>query len=336
MLPHHDETTSQVGVLLTNLGTPTAPTKKAVRHFLKEFLSDQRIIELPRFIWQCLLRGIILPIRSGKTAALYQKIWTQAGSPLFTISQQQQDVLQQTLNHDMSSTIKVSFAMRYGTPSIKTALADLHQQGIQRILIFPLYPQYSAATTASTFDAIAQALREWRHIPELRMINHYASEPSYIEAIATQIQQHWQSNGRADKLIFSFHGLPENSNTKGDPYSVQCQHTAKLVAQKLDLKNNTWMLTFQFRFGFAKWLQPYTDKTLASLPQQGIKSVDIICPGFSADCLETLEEISITNQKVFLHAGGKSYHYIPALNAEPVHINMMKQLIEKHTQGWLS
>lgn len=328
----HNMTT--IGVLLTNLGTPAAATKKAVHHFLAEFLSDQRVIELPRFIWQCLLKGIILPIRSRQASALYQKIWTKDGSPLLVITKQQTQALQQALTQDVGPTIKIACAMRYGQPSIAAGLAALRQQQIQRLLIFPLYPQYSATTVASTFDAIAQEFKQWRWLPELRMITHYAANPAYIQALTTSIKQHWQTHGKAAKLILSFHGLPQCYITRGDPYYTQCQQTAKLIAQALDLNQDDWILSFQSRVGKTQWLQPYTNEVLTSLAEQGIKSVDIICPGFAADCLETLEEIVITNQAIFHKAGGETYHYIPALNTRPAHIEMMKKLVIQHTQGW--
>lgn len=334
MIPSPQKNTSAIGVLLTNLGTPAAATKKAVRNFLAEFLSDQRVIELPRLLWQCLLKSVVLPLRSRQALTLYQKIWTKDGSPLLVIAKQQTQALQQALNQHVEIPIKVALGMRYGSPSIQEGLTALRDQQIQRFLILPLYPQYSATTVASTFDAVAHEFKRWRCLPQLRMITHYAADTAYIQAIAASIKQHWQTHGKTEKLIISFHGLPQRYVTQGDPYYSQCQQTASLIAQTLDLKQDDWILSFQSRLGKAQWLQPYTNEVLARLPQQGIKSIDIICPGFAADCLETLEEIAFTNEAVFYQAGGETYRYIPALNSSTSHIDMMKQLVMQNIQGW--
>lgn len=324
-----------IGVLLINLGTPELPTPKAIHQFLAEFLMDPRVIEFPRWLWRPLLKIFILPRRARRNAALYQSIWSAEGSPLLTMSRQLSDGLLKQLASHMPGVIKVALGMRYGAPSIKQALAQLRSVQIDCLLILPLYPQYSATTTASCFDAIADELKTWRRLPELRYINHYSDEPAYIEAIATSIRTHWQAHGKADKLIFSFHGLPQKYCDLGDPYAVQCKKTADYLAKALGLDADSWMLCYQSRFGRKAWLQPYTDQILKQLPKRGVKSVDIVCPGFAVDCLETLEEIDKTNRAIFLKAGGKGYHYIPALNDSQSHLEMLQKLVEKHTLSWV-
>ncbi len=311
------------GVILTNLGTPNAPTTKAVRSYLAEFLMDRRVVELPRPLWFCILYGIILPFRSRQSAKLYQSIWQDNGSPLLVTLQQQARALQEALQEN---NIFITYGMRYGQPSIATALKQCKAKQCAKIIILPLYPQYSAATTASTFDAISKELRNWREIPEIHFINQYFSEPGYIKAIANSITSHWQQAGHSDKLIFSYHGLPKQFIEKGDPYYSHCQQTTALVAKELNLKSNDYVMTFQSRLGKAAWLEPYTDVALQQLGQQH-KSVAVICPGFSADCLETLEEINIRNREFFLDAGGKDFHYIPCLNASSEHIALLKELV---------
>jgi len=325
---------SCLGVLITNLGTPDAPTPKAIRKYLAEFLWDPRVVEIPRPLWWLILNGIILNTRPKAKAGDYEKVWMEEGSPLLVIGKQQRDLLQTKLSQLCSGPVKVELAMRYGQPSIQSGLEKLKQHNAKRVLLFPLYPQYSASTTASTFDAVAKEFMQQRWMPELRIINNYGADDGYINACASQIQNHWNAHSQSQKLIFSFHGLPKRNLELGDPYHCECHETARLIAEKLNLSENQWQLTFQSRFGKAEWLQPYTIKTMEELPKQDIKSIDVFCPGFSADCIETLEEISLENRDVFLAAGGESFSYIPALNAEAVHIDALANLILKHTQGW--
>lgn len=323
-----------LGVLITNLGTPAAPTVNAVRKYLAEFLWDPRVIEIPRPLWWLLLHGVILPTRPRKSAKAYAKVWMDEGSPLLVISKKQCAALQTALDKACSGTIIVELAMRYGQPSIQSALNTLQVHEARRILVLPLYPQYSASSTASTFDAIANDFRQLRWLPELRMVNHYGSEPEYIDACVKQIQTYWQHHQRSQKLLFSFHGLPKRNLLLGDPYHCECHQTARLVAEKLALKDDEWEITFQSRFGKAEWLQPYTDKRISLLPREGITSIDVFCPGFSADCLETLEEIDMQYHEIFLQNGGQSFNYIPALNAEPAHIQALVKIIMRHIKGW--
>lgn len=320
-----------IGVLLTNLGTPDAPTSSAVRRYLKQFLSDPRVVEIPKFIWWFILRFLILPFRPKKSAKLYRSIWTEQGSPLLTTLQQQTQHLQLRFADE---DIVIVPAMRYGNPSISAGIHQLRQHNAKRILVFPLYPQYSAATTASTFDAVFDEIKPWRYMPELRTVCDYHDNPLYIDALAKSIEQHWQQQGRGQLLLMSFHGIPERNVKLGDPYHQQCLTTAKLLAQALQLQDDQWMCCFQSRFGPAKWLQPYTDKTLEQLPAKGIKQVDVICPGFSADCLETLEEINETNRELFLEAGGERYQYIPALNDREQHLLLLENIIQRYTDDW--
>jgi len=319
-----------IGVLLTNLGTPDAPTKQALRRYLSEFLSDPRVIEVPKLIWWFVLHGIILNFRPKRSAEKYKKIWTEEGSPLLVISQKQAAAVQAALDKQSPNKFKVELAMRYGNPSIKSGLEKLDQANAKQILIFPLYPQYSATTTASTFDAVSATMKTWRCVPELKMINHYHDDPNYIDALANSITDHWNENGQPEKLLFSFHGIPKAYFDAGDPYYCECHKTVRLVAEKLKLNEDQWLLTFQSRFGTKEWLKPYTDISLKELRASGIKNVDVICPGFSADCLETLEEINMQNQNFFIQAGGEKFSYIPALNDCSTHINALTEIISKH------
>ena len=318
----HD-TSLQTGVLVTNLGTPDDATPAALRKYLGEFLSDPRVIEVPKPVWWFILHGIILRTRPKKSAEAYQQVWTDNGSPLLDISKKQTAAIQAALDQQHEQPIKVELAMRYGNPSIKSGLEKLQQANCNRILIFPLYPQYSAATTASTFDAVADVFKSWRWIPELRMINHYHDDSDYINALANSVESHWRKNDQPEKLIFSFHGLPKDYFLKGDPYHCECHKTARLVAEKLGLAGESWQVTFQSRFGPRQWLQPYTDKTLKQLGKTDVKHVQVICPGFSADCLETLEEINMQNRDFFIKAGGEEFSYIPALNDNDDHIQAL-------------
>lgn len=318
-----------IGVLLVNLGTPHALSQKAVKHYLREFLSDPRVIEVPRIIWWFILHFFILRYRSKYSVRAYAKIWTDAGSPLLVILKKQKDALQDYLARHTTDRFHVELAMRYGAPSIKNGLKSLQLANAKKIIVLPLYPQYSATTTGSTFDAVADVLKTWRNIPELHMIKHYHDDPAYIAAIADSINRYWQEKQRPQKILFSFHGLPQSYFDAGDPYYCECHRTAKLVAKKLALENHDWQLTFQSRFGFKPWLKPYTDKTLKKLVRSGIKDVNVICPGFSADCLETLEEINIKNRDIFIKAGGQRFDYIPALNDQVMHIAALASIIQR-------
>ena len=317
------------GVLLVNLGTPDAPTTSAVRRYLAEFLSDPRVVEMPRLLWKPILHGIILRTRPSRSAAAYQKIWTEQGSPLLTISQEQAAGLQTILDQEVDSPIKVELAMRYGNPSISSGLERLRQKNIERIIVLPLYPQYSATTTASTFDAISQELQQWRWLPDLKFISHYHDHPGYIDALASSVLEYWNQNSRPEKLLISFHGIPQEYADAGDPYPDKCRTTAKLLAEKLELAADEWAISFQSRLGRKEWVKPYTDVTLKQWGTDGVKSVQVICPGFPTDCLETLEEIAMENRELFITAGGGEYSYIPALNSSPEHIQLLADIINK-------
>lgn len=321
------------GILLTNLGTPDAPTAAAVRRYLAEFLWDPRVVEIPRPLWWLILHGIILRVRPARSAHKYQITWTSEGSPLLAISRRQAAAVAKTLAKRYPGPIRVAVGMRYGNPSIPSALAELRAAGARRLLVLPLYPQYSATTTASTFDAVAAELRRWRWLPELRLIAHYHDDPGYLDALAASIRAA-RGDQPGERLLFSFHGLPERNLLAGDPYHCECHKTARLVAERLNLPADQWAVAFQSRFGRAEWLKPYTSVLLADWARAGVKSVDVVCPGFAADCLETLEEIALENRQVFLDAGGVRYRYLPALNDAPIHIKALADLIGRHAAGW--
>lgn len=316
----------KTAVILTNLGTPAKNTVPSVRRFLKQFLSDQRVVEIPAVIWWFILNFIILPFRSHKSRAAYNRIWTEEGSPLLAISRRQQQALQQKLGDE----VKVELMMRYGKPSFATVLDQLRQDQYKKMIILPLYPQNSATTTATTFDHIAEVMKSWRDVPELCFINQYHGNPDYIHALASSVQEHWHQQRRQRFLLMSFHGLPQRNVDLGDPYYDQCMGTAHLLATIMGLESSQWAISFQSRFGKQQWLQPYTSEMLTILAQKGLKEVDVICPGFSVDCLETLEEIKIENQEIFLHHGGKEYYYIPCLNDREDHIEMMLDLVKPY------
>lgn len=324
----------KIGVLITNLGTPESPTAPALRKYLAEFLADPRVVEVPRIIWTCILHGIILRIRPRRSAKAYQTVWTDQGSPLMIYTQQQSERLHTALQAKYGDAVVVDFAMRYGSPAIKDVMEHLQNRGVRKLLVLPLYPQYSAATTASTFDALAQDFTGRRWLPDLRFISHYHDHPAYIETVAKRIKAFREEHGSADKLIFSYHGIPLRYLKNGDPYHCECHKSSRLIAEFLGLTNDEYLTCFQSRFGREEWLKPYTDETLKSLPSQGIKSVQIICPGFSSDCLETIEEIGEENRDYFMESGGERYQYIPALNAEDDHITFLAQLVEENLQGW--
>ncbi len=328
-------TRERLGILLVNLGSPDNTSTRAVRRYLAEFLWDPRVIESPRPLWWLILHGIILRFRPRKTAAMYKKIWTDQGSPLIATSRQQAQKLEHALQSKIRGNVLVDVAMRYGNPSIRTALRGLRKSGAKRYLIVPMYPQYSATTTASVFDAVTDELQTWRWLPDLRFINSYHDQPAYIDALAKSILSHWSKRGRKpDMLVFSFHGIPRRYVDNGDPYFCHCQKTARLVAEKLLLKDTKWKVTFQSRVGREEWLQPYTDNTMKQLAHKGVKSIDVICPGFAADCLETLEEINIENREIFLSRGGTDFDYIPCLNDSDTHIHALSELIVQHSFGW--
>lgn len=319
------------GVLLTNLGTPDEATPKALRRYLKEFLSDPRVVELPRLLWWCILHFFILPFRPRKSAKLYQQVWTEQGSPLLTISQSQAKLLQQQVDqHFGQGDIFVAVGMRYGNPSIADALEQLTQRNVRNITVLPLFPQYCAATTGATFDAIAKALTQYRWVPELKFINDYHQHKSYIRALCNSIKQHIEQRGMPQRLVFSYHGTPKRYLLQGDPYHCFCLQTTRLVTEQLAIAPDVVITCFQSRFGKEEWLTPYTDETLQQLPSTGIHDVAIICPGFAADCLETLEEIEVENRQLFLNAGGKEYHYIPCLNDSTDSISTLFDVVKQH------
>jgi ferrochelatase len=323
-----------MGVLVTNLGTPEAPTPAAVRRYLAEFLSDPRVIETAPLIWKPILHGVILRVRPRRSAEAYRRIWTDEGSPLLVISRRQAAAIESRLAGRRTDSCRVELAMRYGQPSIPAAIDRLFEAGVSRLLVLPLYPQYSAATTGSTFDAVTAALRKWRWVPELRFINHYHDDEGYIAALAESIRVHQARHGGPERLLFSFHGLPRHYFRAGDPYFCHCQKTARLVAAQLGLQDAQWAVAFQSRFGPREWLKPYTDKLLREWAKAGVGHVQIVCPGFAADCLETLEEIQMQNRDLFRGAGGGEFSYIPALNDQPGHVDVLVELIERHCRGW--
>lgn len=326
----HERAKPSLGILLTNLGTPAAPTADALRPYLREFLSDPRVIELPKWKWWPILHGIILRVRPAKSAKLYASVWTEQGSPLMSISQEQTAKLQAWFEARSPGQAKVKLAMRYGEPAIGKVLREFQDEGINRIVVLPLYPQYAGATVGSTFDAVSQELVRWRWMPELHFINTYHDHPLYIQALADSIRAHFQEHGEPEKLVLSYHGMPQRYFDGGDPYYCFCQKTSRLVAENLGWPTDRYITSFQSQFGREEWIKPDTSATLQQFAQQGVKKIAVICPGFSADCLETIEEIGEENKHVFLEAGGENYSYISALNAADDHIRMMGVLVEKY------
>lgn len=324
----------KIGILISNLGTPEAPTKQKLRPYLKQFLSDHRVVEIPKVIWWFILNGIILNTRPARSAEAYQTVWTEDGSPLLSHTKHQAEGLSARFNAEFGDDVIVDFAMRYGEPSVHTAVNNLLEKGARKIILLPLYPQYCAATTGSTFDALAEDFCRRRWLPDFRFISHYHDNDAYITCVANKIQSHWDEHGRADKLVMSFHGIPMRSLKKGDPYHCECHKTSRLIADKLGLSKDEYMTTFQSRFGKAEWLKPYTDETLKGLPKQGIKSLQVVCPGFSSDCLETIEEIGEENREYFMENGGERYEYIACLNSDNEHLDMLYALLKENMHGW--
>lgn len=326
------QSSKKIGLLLTNIGTPEAPTRKAVRQYLNQFLSDPRVVQFPKLLWQPILKGIILPFRSKRSAKLYQKIWRPNGSPLLITSKEQASALQKKLSTLYPETeIKVSLGMNYGAPSISTALRSLKHFQAEKIIVLPLFPQYSTTTTESTQDAVNKELSTWSTKPEIAFIKHYYQHEKYINAVTASITNHWQQEQKQNHLLFSFHGLPKSYINANEPYDDHCHKTAYLISEKLNLKKNEWSIAFQSRVGKKEWLKPYCIELLEKLPSEGISAVDVICPGFPTDCLETLEEIAMTNRQRFINAGGKIFHYIPALNATETHIDALAAVVNPGT-----
>ena len=324
---------SKTAVLLCNLGTPDEPTAPAVRRYLAEFLGDHRVVEIPRLVWLAILHGIILRVRPKKSAAKYASIWTPEGSPLKVWTAKQATMLRGWLG-EAGHQVEVRYAMRYGNPAIAAQLDALKAEGATRVLILPAYPQYSATTTASVFDAVYTWAARQRNIPELRFVNHYHDDAGYISALADSIRAHWRHHGQPEQLVMSFHGVPQRTLMLGDPYHCECRKTARLVAEALALPADRYRVTFQSRFGSAKWLQPYTEPTLVALAQAGTRTVDLVCPGFTGDCLETLEEINMEAREAFLHAGGTRFGYIACLNDSPAWMGALSAIAQRHMAGW--
>lgn len=328
------QTTPPFGILLVNLGTPEAATTGAVRRYLAEFLNDTRVVDAPRWLWWLVLNGIILRTRPKKVAKAYQQVWQAEGSPLLVISKQQQQALQQQLQAEFKQHIPVELAMTYGSPNITQALNNLTQR-CERVLILPLFPQYSSSTTAAVYDAVAKDMAQRHLLPETRWLNQYFNHPLYIQALADSVRAYRAEHGQGDKLLLSFHGIPERYALRGDPYPEQCRTTAKLVAESLGLNDDQWLCSFQSRFGREEWVKPYTDKVLEQWAHEKLGRVDVISPAFAADCLETLEELDVENRALFTQHGGGEYHYIPCLNAQDDHIQLLVELVKQHSQGWV-
>jgi ferrochelatase len=329
----HDAT-ERIGVLLVNSGTPESLATRDVRKFLKGLLSDPRVVELPRALWLPILHALILPTRPYLSARKYARIWTSAGSPMTKISEELRTELSSVLAQRMLAPFSLELGMLYSKPTIESALLRLRDCGAQRILVMPLFPQYCGATTGAVYDQVSAQLRRWRWLPELRFVAEYHDHPGYIEALRASVAQHWQAQGRTERLLISFHGIPERYFHRGDPYFCKCQKTARLLAEELMLRDEQWSVSFQSRFGAARWLSPYTATVLTELPQRGVHELTVVCPGFAIDCLETLEEIAIANRERFLAAGGRRFLYVPALNARLEHARALGDLIAQHCQGW--
>jgi len=322
-------------ILLVNLGTPDAPTAPAVRRYLRQFLSDSRVIEIPRAVWLPLLYGLVLTIRPIKSAKKYASIWSPEGSPLKVHTSRQASLLRRRFESQRQPPITVEFAMRYGEPSIPGVLLRLKAEGCERVLVIPLYPQFAASTTASALDEIARFVQRARNVPEIRVVKHFFDDPAYIRALANLVQQHWRKSGRPDRLVMSFHGLPHYTIERGDPYHAECMKTARLLAEELALSAEQWQIAFQSRFGRTEWIKPYTASALADCGSRGMR-VDVVCPGFVADCLETLEEIGIEGKMLFQRSGGKEFHLLPCLNERDDWIGALEAIARRHLSGWLN
>jgi protoporphyrin/coproporphyrin ferrochelatase len=327
----------KVGILIANLGTPDAPTAAALRPYLKQFLMDRRVVEIPRFIWCWILHCIILVFRPKKSAEKYAQIWTKEGSPLLLHAKKQTQMFEGFLGQKIKSPFAVALGMSYGNPSMQSAIEQLKAQHCDRILVFPLYPQYAASSTAAAYDSVWRSLLKMRNVPAIRTIRSYHDHPEYIAALAAQVREHWRlEGGKPNKLVLSFHGVPKVHLTKGDPYHCQCHKTGRLLAEALELSKQDYVVAFQSRFGKQEWLQPYLASTLEQLGKEKTNRVDVFCPGFSSDCLETLEEIAMEGQHIFQSNGGGTYQYIPALNTNEAWINAMTSIALEHLQGWVS
>lgn len=325
---------ARLGILLVNLGTPAAPTTSAVRRYLRQFLSDPRMVEVPRPLWWLILNLVILPLRSPRSARAYAKVWTPQGSPLLVHSEALATGLRAELEQRLPGRTSVELGMCYGQPSVESALRKLEAAGMRRLLVLPLYPQYSATTTASVFDAVSKVLQGWRLLPDLRILSHYYQQPAYIDALAASVRAHWAQHGQGQHLLLSFHGIPQRYCRNGDPYQCHVLGTFNRLRAALQLNEQQCSLSFQSRVGREPWLMPYTDQRVRELASAGVQQLDVLCPGFAVDCLETLEEIAVENAEFFHAAGGKSLRYIPALNASPAHVGLLRELIEQHAQGW--
>lgn len=332
---HQHGSSSRIGILLINLGTPDAPTPRALRPYLKNFLSNSRVIEIPRWIWWIVLNGIILNTRPKKSAEKYALIWTSEGSPLKVHTERQTKLLLGFIGERIKPVPMVEYAMSIGNPSITKVLSRMKQHGCDRILILPLYPQYAASSTAAAFDAVFTQLSKMRNVPSIRTVKHYHDHPGYINALAQNVRDYWMRTGKPDKLIMSFHGVPRFTLDKGDPYHCECQKTGRLLAEALNLEANQFQICFQSRFGKTEWLRPYTSEILEQLGKQNIRRIDVICPGFVSDCLETLEEIALEGKTTFVQAGGQEFHYIPCLNERDDWIHVLADISLTNLQGWL-
>ena len=324
----------RIGVLLVNLGTPDAATPQALRRYLAEFLWDPRVVEIPRAIWWFILNLIILPLRPRASAAKYASIWSAEGSPLRVHTERVTDILKGRLQNRFGDSVVIDYAMRYGRPSVSDAIASLRVLHCDRLLVIPMYPQFAGSTTASVCDAVFDALKARRVVPELRMLRNFHDRPDYIAALAASIREYWDEHGEPDKLVMSFHGVPRRSLDLGDMYHCECHKTGRLVAQRLGLAEGRWKVCFQSRFGKAEWLKPYTAPTLVEMAEAGVGRVDVVCPGFVADCLETLEEIAMEGREEFLEHGGREYHYIPCLNQREDWVDTLERMIDEQTADW--
>ncbi|MDB5817963.1 MAG: ferrochelatase [Rhizobacter sp.] len=332
-LPTSPPLPDKVAILLVNLGTPDEPTVPAVRRYLGQFLSDTRVVELPPLLWKIVLYGIILRIRPARSAEKYQSIWTPEGSPLKVETGKQARLLAGYLG-ERGQPVAVRYAMRYGSPGIPQTLDALNAEGFTRILVLPLYPQYAGSTTASSFDAVTNWAQKTRAMPEFRFVNRYHDDAGYIDALAASVAQHWVEHGKPDQLVMSFHGVPKRTILAGDPYRNQCLETARLLVRRLLLPEGSYRVTFQSRFLKGDWLEPYTEPTVRQLGRDGMQRIDVMCPGFPADCLETREEIAMEVRDAFLESGGKEFHYIPCLNTRHEWITALTAIAQKHLGGW--